>query len=116
MRVTFESPPGVEGGFIVHLAGCLDIHGATVVWETASQLVDDSTRFVVIDFTRVTMLTSAGIGMLVRLYTRVISIDGGLAIFGCNDKIREILTIVMVDRILKVCDSEAEAWQALGTL
>jgi len=115
MRVTYENPPEVEGGLIVHLVGSLNVQSAAMLWETASQLVDATTRFVVIDFTRVTMLTSAGIGILVRIYTRLKGHGGGLAIFGCNAKIREIFAIVMLNDVLHVCGSETEAWEAIRT-
>ena len=115
MRVTYETPPEVEGGLIVHLGGSLDVQGATMLWETASQLIDEETRFVVMDFTKVTILTSAGIGILIRLFTRLKGYEGGLAVFGCSSKIREIFTIVMLDDVLHVCDSEAEAWEAIRT-
>jgi len=113
MHVSYENPPEIDGGLIVHLAGSLDIHGATMLWETASQLIDEETRFVVVDFTKVTILTSAGIGILIRLFTRLKGYEGGLAVFGCSSKIREIFTIVMVDEILKVRDSEDQAWEAI---
>ncbi len=83
------------------------------MWESTSQQLDYETRFVVFDFTEVTMLTSAGIGILIRLYTRLKASEGGLAIFGCNAKIREIFAIVMLTNVLKVRNSEAEAWEAL---
>ena len=113
MHVSYENPPEVDGGLIIHLAGSLDVHGATMLWETASQLIDEETRFIVVDFTKVTILTSAGIGILIRLFTRLKSYEGGLAVFGCGSKVREIFTIVMVDRILKVCDNEDQAWEAI---
>ncbi len=113
MHVSYESPPDVEGGLIIHLAGSLDVHGAAMLWETASQLVDQETRFIVVDFTKVSILTSAGIGILIRLFTRLKGYEGGLAVFGCGSKIREIFTIVMVDQILKVRDNEDQAWEAI---
>jgi len=113
MHVSYENAPEAEGALIVHLAGSLDVHGANMLWETASQLIDEETRFVVMDFTKVTILTSAGIGILIRLFTRLKGYEGGLAVFGCSSKVREIFTIVMVDRILKVCDNEDQAWEAI---
>jgi anti-anti-sigma factor len=116
MQLTFEDHPEAESALIVHLAGSLDVDGATVLWETASQLVDHTTRFLVFDFTKITMMTSAGIGSLVRLHTRLHGLGGALAIYGCSSKVREIFSIVMLDKILAIRDSESEAWQALDTL
>ena len=113
MKVTYEHRPDRPGALIAHLRGSIDPVGAIMFWESASQLVDDETRFVVFDFSGVTMLTSAGLGTLVRLYTRLQGHGGGLAIFGCGDKIREIINIVMLTEILKVRDTEDQAWAAL---
>ncbi len=113
MHVTYETPAGREGALVAHLGGVFNEDAAGQLWESASQLVDEETRFVVFDFTKVTILTSAGIGILVRLYTRLKVYQGGLAVFGCSSKVREIFTIVMLDSVLKVRDTEAEAWQAL---
>ena len=113
MQLTFENHPEVESALIVHLAGSLNVDGATVLWESASQLVDHTTRSLIFDFTKITMMTSDGIGTLVRLHTRLQGLGGGLAIYGCSSKVREIFSIVMLDKILNVCDTEDQAWEAI---
>jgi anti-anti-sigma factor len=113
MKVTYERPHERPGALIARVRGRVDPAGAAMFWESASQLVDDETRFIVFDFSGVTMLTSAGLGILVRLYTRLRSHGGRLAIFGCIDKIREVIGIVMLTEVLKVCDTEDQAWAAL---
>ena len=113
MHVKYEQPPERPGSLVVHLDGSLNALTADQLWESVSLKIDDGESVVVFDFARVTMLTSAGIGILVRLYTRLKDREGSLAIFGCSSKIREIFTIVMLDEVLKVCNSEDEAWQAL---
>ena len=50
-----------------------------------------------------------GSELLVRLLVRLRSYGGAVAICGCNDKIREVFGIVMLEDILQVCDSEEEA-------
>ena len=113
MQVNYERPPGHPGALIARLSGAVNALEANQLWESVSQQLDDETRFVIFDFTKVTMLTSAGIGILVRLYTRLKDREGSLAIFGCSSKIREIFTIVMLDEVLKVSDSEDQAWDAI---
>ena len=113
MQVTYDRPPKHDGALIIRLGGTLNVLTADELWESASQQIDEETRFFVLDFTKVAMLTSAGIGILVRLYTRLKEREGGLAIYGCNPRIREIITIVMLDKILNVCDTEDQAWEAI---
>lgn len=113
MHISYETPPELEGGLIVRLDGALNALTADQLWETSSQLIDEKTRFVVVDFTKLSILTSAGIGILVRLYTRIKSLEGGLAVYGGSAKIRDVITIVMLDKILHVCDDEDQAWEAI---
>jgi len=113
MQVNFEHPPDRPGVVIARVSGSVTTLEADQLWESAAQQLEYETRFVVFDFTEVSMLTSAGIGILVRLYTRLKASEGGLAVFGCSARIREIFAIVMLDRVLKVCDNETEAWEAL---
>jgi anti-sigma B factor antagonist len=113
MQVNFEQSQGRPEVLIGRLSGAINALAADQLWESASQQVDQDAHFVVFDFTEVTMLTSAGIGILVRLYTRLKDRNGGLAVFGCSGKIREIFSIVMLDKVLKVCDSEDQAWEAI---
>ena len=113
MQVIYEDPSERPGSLVVHLDGSLNALTADQLWESVSLKIDDGESVFVFDFTRVTMLTSAGIGILVRLYTRLKDREGSLAIFGCSSKIREIFTIVMLDEVLKVCDSEDQAWDAI---
>lgn len=114
MHVTYEPAHQLEGGVTAQLAGTFDANGASLLWQTASQRVNEQTRFVVFDFSNVTILTSAGIGTLVRLYTRLKGYGGGLAVFGCSEKVREIFAIVMLESILNVFDSEDQAWESLS--
>ena len=113
MNVTYEKLTNLVGALTARLDGTLNALTADELWESASQRTDEGIRFVVFDLTKVTILTSAGIGVLVRLYTRLNDREGGLAIYGCNPRIREIITIVMLDKILNVCDTEDEAWEAI---
>ena len=110
MNMSFEPSSAIEGATLVRLEGTLDANAAIELWEAISGRVSHATRFVAFDFSRVKILTSAGIGTLVRLFTRLKGYGGGLAVFGCTSKVCEIFDIVMLREILGVCETEAEAW------
>lgn len=114
MHVTYDTPPHPPGALVARLEGRFDGGGATVFWESVSQLVDPDHRYVVLDLSGVTILTSAGLGVLVRLHTRLHPLGGGLAIVGASSKIRELVDIVMLGDVLRLCDGEAGAWRVLG--
>ena len=109
MKVTCETDPTIAGGLVVRLSGNLEINGSTQLWNDVSLRAGEDTRFFIFDFTDVPIVTSAGIGTLVRLFVRLRGYGGGVAIFGCSDKIKEVFGIVMLQDLLQVCDSEEEA-------
>jgi anti-anti-sigma factor len=109
MKLKYEPDPEIADGFVVRLSGNLEVNGATQLWDDVSTRAGEDARFFIFDFTDVHIVTSAGIGTLVRLFVRLRGIGGALAICGCSDKICEIFEIVMLKNVLKVCDSEKEA-------
>jgi anti-anti-sigma factor len=113
MQMTFEPSKDHPGALIGRLSGTFDIVAADEFWNEASRLVDPETRYVVFDLTDLSIMTSAGLGILVRLYARLKDYGGGMAIFGCIPKVHETFSIVMIDTVLNVSDTETEAWQAI---
>ena len=109
MNLSYEPDPTIAGGLVVRLSGNLEVNGATQLWDSVSNRTGEDTRFFIFDFSDVPILTSAGIGTLVRLLVRLRGHGGAVAICGCNERIREVFGIVMLDAILQVCDSEEEA-------
>jgi len=114
MKLTFEPDPAIPDGLVVRLSGNLDVNSATHLWDDVSTRAGEETRFFIFDFTDVPIVTSAGIGTLVRLLVRLRGYGGAVAICGCSDKIREVFSIVMLEDILQVCDSEDEAREKLA--
>jgi anti-anti-sigma factor len=113
MKLSFEPDPKVAGGLVVRLSGNLEIDGAEKLWNDVSARTGAETRYFLFDFSDVPIITSAGIGTLVRVFVRLRGLGGAIAICGCSEKIREVFSIVMLDKILKVCDSEDEARELL---
>ncbi|MCJ7754424.1 MAG: STAS domain-containing protein [Thermoanaerobaculales bacterium] len=113
MQVVFEPDREIDDALIVRLQGAVDVITADRLWELASQRASASARFFLFDFSGVTILTSAGIGMLVRLLIRLRGQGGTLAVFGCNDHICDVFDIVLLKEILHVSASEDEAREKL---
>jgi anti-anti-sigma factor len=109
MELKYEPDPVIAGGLVVRLSGNLEVNGAALLWDDVSNRAGESARFFIFDFTDVHIVTSAGIGTLVRFFVRLRGIGGALAICGCSDKICEVFDIVMLKDVLKVCNSEDEA-------
>jgi anti-anti-sigma factor len=109
MKLSYEPDPKIADGLVVRLSGNLEINGATQLWDEISTRAGDDTRFFIFDFSDVHIVTSAGIGTLVRLLVRLQGFGGSLAICGCSGKICDVFSVVMLKEILQVCDSEDEA-------
>ena len=113
MQLAHEADSEIEGALTVRLGGALEINGAAKVWKMASEQAGDDARFFLFDLSNVNIVTSAGIGVLVRLLVRLQGFGGAIAIYGCNDKIREVFSVVQLAEILQVCDTEKEARRKL---
>ena len=113
MMMSIEPSDAKEGALLARVEGTLDANAAIELWEAMAAQVNETKRFVLFDFSGVKILTSAGIGTLVRLFTRLKGYGGGLAVFGCTPKVCEIFDVVMLGGILGVCDNATEAWNRL---
>ena len=113
MQLAYEADSEIEGALVVRLGGALEVNGADRLWETASEHAGDDARFFLFDLSDVHIVTSAGIGVLVRLLVRLRGYGGAIAVYGCSDKVREVFSIVQLDGLLKVCNTEEEARQKL---
>jgi stage II sporulation protein AA (anti-sigma F factor antagonist) len=109
MKLSYEPDPKIAHGLVVRLSGNLEINGATQLWDDVSTRAGQDARFFIFDFSDVPIVTSAGIGTLVRLLVRLQGFGGSLAICGCSGKICDVFDIVMLKDILQVCNSEEEA-------
>ena len=116
MKLRCEPVADVPDGLAVRLSGNLEVDGATRLWEELTTGVAKDSRFFIFDLTDVPIVTSAGIGTLVRFLVRLRSSGGAVAICGCSEKIEEVFSIVMLTDILQVCASEKEARERLRTI
>lgn len=114
MRVTCGPDSELDGALLAKASGQLDVHGATQFWEAISPRVGESTPKLLLDMTGVEYMTSAGIGILVKLLNHVQPFGGGMSLFGCNDSVRRVLQITELESLLHVCDSIEEAREELG--
>ncbi len=114
MRVTCGPDTEVAGAILARPAGDLDVHGATHFWEIVSPRLRQETPSLLIDMAGVEWMGSAGIGTLMRLLTRIQPMGGKLAIFGCTERVHEILKITSLEAILNICASPEQARHKLG--
>jgi anti-anti-sigma factor len=103
----------VENAIVSNIFGALDEKGSVKVWDTVADELSRDLPSLMIDLSEVDLVTSAGIGALVRIHHRVQKLGGTLALFGPKPRAREVIDAVMLTDILNVCGSIDEARERL---
>ena len=75
---------------------------------------EDSSRALILDFTAVPLIDSAGIGALVGAYVSRQKDDRTLGLVGVNQRIHNALEVTRVQGLFHFYDSVADAEQAAG--
>ena len=105
-----EDRPGAQPGQrILSLNGALVM---TTVFEFQSTVRADTSRSLVIDFTNVPYVDSAGIGALVAAYVTRQNGGRNLALVGVSERIHHALQVTRVEHFFRFFDSVGAAEQA----
>jgi anti-sigma B factor antagonist len=105
-----EDRPGAQPGQrILSLNGALVM---TTVFEFQSTVRADTSRSLVIDFTNVPYVDSAGIGALVAAYVTRQNGGRNLALVGVSERIHHALQVTRVEHFFRFFDSVSAAEQA----
>ena len=77
--------------------------------EAVRQALEQGHRKILIDFTKVSVLDSSGLGELVGCYTSIKNRKGELRICGLNSRIFNLMQMTSLHSVFEVKDTEAEA-------
>lgn len=94
----------------------LRLEGAVVLgtlFQFQSTLRSKQARALIIDFSSVTYIDSAGIGALVGAYVNQSKDGRSLALVGVNDRVLNALKVTRVEQFFRVYPTLAEAQQAI---
>jgi anti-anti-sigma factor len=72
-------------------------------------------QFVIFDLSRVKLMDSSGIGILLTCQRFLQSKGGRLCICGVGEHLKVLLTLVNLDRIVKIFETTSEAIEAFST-
>jgi anti-sigma B factor antagonist len=82
------------------------------VGEELSHLVDQSDRKkLLLNFSKIEHMSSAMLGMLIRLHKKVLMAGGKLVLCGIDPQIREVFEITKLDKVFPIYKDEQEALQ-----
>lgn len=111
LTITLES---VEKKIIMRLSGRLDAVSVPVLEKKIDTLIQDKHYELLLDFSNVDYLSSAGLRLLFAESKKIKSKGGHLVIFSLEDDIKEIIHMSGFDRVLSLCNTEKQALQYLG--
>lgn len=105
-----EDQPGTQSGQrILRLSGALVM---PTVFEFQATVRADTSRSLIIDFTSVPYVDSAGIGALVGAYVTRQHGGRSLALVGVCDRVHNALKVTRVEQFFRFFDSVSAAEQA----
>jgi anti-anti-sigma factor len=98
---------------IAAFAGSLDSATAPLAQQALDGILAGGVRKLVVDFTRLDYVSSAGLRVLLGTAKRLGGAGGGLRLFGLNETVGEVFQISGFARILAVFGTEAAALEGL---
>ena len=113
MEVRCGPDSGMPNALLATLAGFFDQTGSSEFWEAVAPRLSADVSSVIIDLSGVNLVTSAGVGVLVRLLHRAQALGGSIALTGAGERVSEVIRVVHLHDILKLSGSLEEARQRL---
>ena len=87
---------------------------AGIIYDETDALIDDRCTGIVVDLGNVMVLTSAGIGALVRMHKRINERKGKLAVCSLSDELLELFKLTRMDKLFVVAADRGAAVAELG--
>ncbi|MGO8735543.1 MAG: STAS domain-containing protein [Terriglobia bacterium] len=94
---------------VLGLSGKLDIEGAKMLVEKMTQILDGGERYIVLDFTDISYINSAGLRGLILVAKQLASFGGKLVLAGVSEPNQNILEISGLTSIFTLRPTRAEA-------
>ena len=108
LKVSRQGPVAV-----VHPAAQVDGRSAFTFEQDILELLQDGTKFVVVDFAAVTLFASAGIRVLILMLHKLDARDGALVLCGLNQYVRNVLDVSGLTSQFTIVGTIAEAVKAM---
>jgi anti-sigma B factor antagonist len=111
-RIEDERPaPGVT---VLVLHGGADLHAAPELRDRLGAAIDAGDSGIVVDLTKTSFLDSTALGVLLGALKRLRESDGRIQIVASRPEIRRIFEITLLDQVLPLAETRAEALAAVS--
>lgn len=94
---------------IVSLEGRMDWKALSEFSGSVAQLADSGSKKVLLDFSKMEYMSSAGIRALIEAMQTVEKAGGTLAISSPSETLMELFKVVQLEKVIKIYKSELEA-------
>jgi anti-sigma B factor antagonist len=95
--------------FVVSVRGEADLHSAPELRERLSAIVDEGAELVLLDLSETTFIDSMALGVILVNTKRLRASGGRLELIVGTPDIRRVFEITMLDRVLVIHPSRAQA-------
>jgi anti-anti-sigma factor len=108
-----------------------EVHGTATIFRLEGSLMGDSTqqqfkdavlkllergqKHIILDFSRVRNVNSAGLGSLITLFSRTRSVGGEFILAAVPQNVRNLLHITRLDTVFVISDTVEDALKRLGS-
>lgn len=101
----------IENRVILRIDGRVDAATAPILDRKINTLTDEHHHYLLLDFSQVDYLSSAGMRLLLSATKKLKSKKGSLILFSLTEEVGEIIKMAGFDKILHICSNEKEALQ-----
>lgn len=99
---------------VVELFGELDHHQAAKCRVDIDKAMENySSKDLVLDFSKITFMDSAGIGVILGRYRKITEKGGNVVIASCSRQVRNILNLAGIFSIIRYTDTKEDAIEYL---
>ena len=93
----------------ISIRGDLTAENCEYLLKCVESQIEDGYKNLILNCAGLTYISSLGLGMLVRVHSRMKKLDGDVRLAGLHGKVADILNIVKLDRVFQIYPNEVEA-------
>lgn len=100
----FSIASDAEGSFaVIRLDGAVDAHTAPQFEESVQSVIDAGTTNIIVDCTKLTYISSAGLGVFMGFIEEVREAGGDIKICGLSEKVKQPFEILGFESLFHFC-------------
>ncbi len=99
---------------LFQLSGHLDTSSCDYLYEVLEGNIEDGKREIILDCNELEFISSMGLGMLMRIHSKMAKLGGNVRLCRVHGTIAEALRLVKFDKILRIFPSVESAVESFG--